>query len=84
MGKSATIPIDNYRSGQLAKSKHDALHGSLDLLVLKTLEEGPMHGWAITLHVEKVSNNVLRVEEGSLIQPCIEWNTRGGSRRSGG
>jgi PadR family transcriptional regulator len=50
----------------MAKSKNDALHGSLDLLVLKTLDAGPMHGWAITLHVEKISNNVLRVEEGSL------------------
>ncbi len=50
----------------MAKSKNDALHGSLDLLFLKALEAGPMHGWAITLHVESISNNVLRVEEGSL------------------
>ena len=50
----------------MEKSKNDALHGSLDLLVLKTLDTGPRHGWAITLHVEKISNNVLRVEEGSL------------------
>jgi PadR family transcriptional regulator, regulatory protein PadR len=50
----------------MAKSKNDTLLGSLDLLVLKTLEAGPMHGWAITLHVEKISHNVLRVEEGSL------------------
>jgi transcriptional regulator len=50
----------------MAKSKNDALHGSLDLLVLKSLEGGPMHGWAITLHVEKISDHILRVEEGSL------------------
>jgi PadR family transcriptional regulator PadR len=44
----------------------DSLQGSLDLLVLKTLEQGPMHGWGITLHIETVSDAVLRVEEGSL------------------
>lgn len=48
------------------KSKNDALQGALDLLVLKTLDLGPAHGWAITLHIEKISDQVLRVEEGSL------------------
>lgn len=46
--------------------KTDQLLGTLDLLVLKSLEEGPMHGWGITLHIEKVSDALLRVEEGSL------------------
>lgn len=36
------------------------------MLVLKSLEQGPMHGWGITLHLESISNQVLRVEEGSL------------------
>jgi transcriptional regulator len=36
------------------------------LLVLKSLEQGPMHGWGITLHIQRISNEVLRVEEGSL------------------
>lgn len=48
------------------KKKTDSLQGSLDLLVLKTLEQGPMHGWGITLHIERVSDAILRVEEGSL------------------
>jgi transcriptional regulator len=38
----------------------------LVLLVLKSLEQGPMHGWGITLHIQRISNEVLRVEEGSL------------------
>jgi transcriptional regulator len=42
------------------------LQGALAVLVLKSLERGPMHGWGITLHIEKISNEVLRVEEGSL------------------
>jgi len=42
------------------------LLGALELLVLKAVENGPMHGWGITLHIQNVSNDVLRVEEGSL------------------
>jgi transcriptional regulator len=48
------------------KSKSDNLQGTLALLVLKSLEQGAMHGWGITLHIQQVSNDVLRVEEGSL------------------
>jgi PadR family transcriptional regulator PadR len=50
----------------MAKSKNDALQGTLALLVLKSLDHGPMHGWGITLHIEEISCQVLRVEEGSL------------------
>lgn len=50
----------------MVKSKSDALQGSLRLLVLKSLQHGAMHGWGITLHIESVSNSILRVEEGSL------------------
>jgi PadR family transcriptional regulator PadR len=42
------------------------LQGTLALLILKSLEQGPMHGWGITLHIQHVSKDVLRVEEGSL------------------
>jgi PadR family transcriptional regulator PadR len=48
------------------KTRNDNLQGSLALLVLKSLEQGPMHGWGVTLHIERISNEVLRVEEGSL------------------
>ena len=46
--------------------KNDILQGTLALLVLKTLQMGPMHGWGITLHIQQLSNDILRVEEGSL------------------
>lgn len=48
------------------KSKNDVLQGTLTLLVLRTLAHGPMHGYGVTLHIHKVSNEILRVEEGSL------------------
>lgn len=50
----------------MTKQKNDTLQGTLALLVLKTLAQGPMHGWGITLHIQDISNQVLRVEEGSL------------------
>jgi PadR family transcriptional regulator, regulatory protein PadR len=47
--------------------KNDILQGTLDLLVLKTLESsGRLHGYAITSHIQHVSADLLRVEEGSL------------------
>ena len=47
--------------------KNDILQGTLALLVLKTLgTHGWMHGYAITTHIQKVSAELLRVEEGSL------------------
>ena len=50
----------------MTKSNSDVLQGTLALLVLKTLVRGPMHGYGITLHIHRVSNDILRVEEGSL------------------
>ena len=44
----------------------DALRGSLDLLVLKTLSLAPLHGWGISQRVQQVSEGVLEVNQGSL------------------
>jgi len=47
--------------------KTESLQGSLDLLVLKILaRRGPLHGYGIAFHIEEISQDVLRVEEGSL------------------
>ena len=48
------------------QKKPDALQGTLDLLVLTTLRAAPAHGYAIASHIQRVSDDVLRVEEGSL------------------
>jgi len=51
----------------MPRHKHDVLQGTLGLLVLKTLASQPrMHGYAITTHIQQVSADLLRVEEGSL------------------
>jgi transcriptional regulator len=51
----------------MPKSKNDILQGTLALLVLKTLaSRGSMHGYGITSHIQSVTQELLRVEEGSL------------------
>jgi transcriptional regulator len=70
----------------------DSLQGTLDLLVLKTLNRGANHGFGITLHIQNVSDGALRVEEGSLY-PALrrleregdirgEWKTTENGRRA--
>ena len=47
-------------------NKSDLLQGTLDLLILKTLDTGAMHGWGISLRIQEVSGEVLQVNQGSL------------------
>jgi PadR family transcriptional regulator PadR len=46
--------------------KSDLLQGTLDLLILRTLARGPMHGWGISLQIQQVSQEVLQINQGSL------------------
>ena len=46
--------------------KADLLHGTLDMLILKALTRGPMHGYAVVRWIQQTTDDVLRVEEGSL------------------
>jgi len=50
----------------MAKQKIDLLQGTLDLLVLKTLQSGMTHGWDIAQRIQQVSRDVLKVNQGSL------------------
>ena len=49
-----------------ARAQNDALRGSLDLLVLKTLSLTPMHGWGIGQRIQQTSKGILEVNQGSL------------------
>jgi len=46
--------------------KSDLLQGTLDLLILRTLSEEPMHGWGISQRIQQLSKDVLQVNQGSL------------------
>nr|PZN89929.1 MAG: hypothetical protein DIU52_10660 [bacterium] len=48
------------------RSQTDALRGSIDLLILKTLSLGPMHGWGISQRIQQVSKGALELNQGSL------------------
>src|SRR5262245_24533907 len=66
----------------MPKHNNDRLQGTLDLLVLKTVaSRGRMHGYAITLHIERTSQDILRLEEGSLY-PALHRMTQSGWLRS--
>jgi PadR family transcriptional regulator PadR len=74
------------------RPQSDALRGSLDLLVLKTLSLEPMHGWGIGQRVQQIPDGVLEVNQGSLY-PALqrlersgliasEWGTTDNNRRA--
>jgi PadR family transcriptional regulator PadR len=70
----------------------DALRGSLDLLILKTLSLHPMHGWGISQRIQQISRGILDVNQGSLY-PALQrlekngliasdWGTTDNNRRA--
>ena len=58
-------------------AKLDLLQGTLDLLILKTLALGPQHGWGISQRIQQISENVLRVNRGSLYPALQRLDTAG-------
>ena len=50
----------------MTRNTPDILQGTLDLLVLKALQLGPMHGWGLTERIQQRSGNLLQVNQGSL------------------
>ena len=58
-------------------SRRDLLPGTLDMLVLKTLSVQSMHGYAIARQIERLSDDVLRIEEGSLYPALQRMRQRG-------
>lgn len=61
----------------MATSRLDVLQGTLDLLILKTLALGPMHGWGISQRIQQISEDVLRVNQGSLYPALQRLETAG-------
>ncbi len=74
------------------RSGGELVQGTLDMLILKTLARGPMHGYGIAQSIQQISEEVLRVEEGSLY-PALhrleldgvidsEWGQSANNRRA--
>ena len=56
---------------------NDLLQGTLDFLILRTLELGPRHGWAIAKRIQQISDNVLQVPQGSLYPALYRLERQG-------
>ncbi len=74
------------------RSEGELVQGTLDMLILKTLTRGPQHGYGIAQSIQQISDEVLRVEEGSLY-PALhrleldgkidsEWGQSANNRRA--
>jgi transcriptional regulator len=61
----------------MAKEPPDLLQGTLDLLILKALQLGPMHGFGISVLIRQMSNEVLLVEQGSLYPALYRLEDQG-------
>jgi transcriptional regulator len=76
----------------VAQQPNDRLQGTLDLLVLKTLAGGAMHGWSVAMRIQEISRDALQINQGSLY-PALhrledngyvvaEWGTSDNNRRA--
>lgn len=76
----------------MTHAKNDVLQGTLDMLILKSLTLGPMHGWGVSQRIQEISEAALRVNQGSLY-PALhrlehrgwiraEWGTSDNNRRA--
>jgi transcriptional regulator len=68
----------------LAKQKPDLLQGTLDMLTLKALSLGPMHGYGVGQRIRQLAEDMLRVEEGSLYPALYRLEERGWVRSEWG
>ncbi len=76
----------------MSKLKTDLLQGTLDLMVLRVLDTGENHGWGISQRIQQISQDVLRINQGSLY-PALhrleaqgwidaEWGNSDNNRRA--
>lgn len=61
----------------MAKEKPELLQGTLDMLILKSLQRGPIHGFGISLEIRKMSRDLLQVEQGSLYPALYRLEEQG-------
>jgi PadR family transcriptional regulator, regulatory protein PadR len=85
-------PISISYQASMGKNKGELLQGTLDMLILSRLAKGAMHGFGIAEHIQQVTDDTLRVEEGSLY-PALhrleadgmitsEWGASSNNRRA--
>jgi transcriptional regulator len=68
----------------MGKNKPDLVYGTLDMLILRALQQEPRHGLAIADRIQQMSNEVLRVEQGSLYPALYRLEAEGWIRAEWG
>jgi len=63
--------------GESSSSSRDLFPGALEMMVLRTLQQQPLHGYALVQHIKRSSRDLLQVEEGSLY-PALQRMLRAG------
>ena len=61
----------------MTRERGDLLRGTLEMLILRSLQDGPMHGYGITERLQGISKEVLSVDEGSLYPALYRMQKRG-------
>ncbi len=61
----------------MENERGDLLHGTLEMLILRTLQKGPMHGYSITERIQRLSDSVLSIDEGSMYPALYRMQRRG-------
>lgn len=64
-------------TAMLSKTQNALLYGALDALILKTLERGPRHGYAVARYIEEMTGDAVLIEEGSLYPALYRLERRG-------
>jgi PadR family transcriptional regulator, regulatory protein PadR len=75
------MPTTVDEAGQHIPKPSDLVQGTLEMLILKTLALGPMHGYGVALRIEQISKGVFRVNPGSLL-PALSRMERAGRVKS--
>jgi transcriptional regulator len=79
------VYVERQHGGAMGESKSDVLQGTLDLMVLKTLEAmGPLHGYGIARRIEQVSGNDLSLNQGTIYPALLRLQQRGWIRAEWG
>ena len=68
----------------MAERKTDLLQGTLDLLILKAVAAGPLHGWGIAKRIQSASQDVLKINQGSLYPALYRLQDQGLIRAKSG
>src|SRR5262249_61936239 len=76
---SGAIPVDLQQEGVMTRhAKADVMQGTLDVMVLKTLDTlGPTHGYGIARRIEQVSNDLVRLNQGTIYPALVRLQQRG-------